>query len=988
MYDKRAFELDFCTAGVILKHEDKELFMEKIRFEDYFGDIDFWMLNGALSADEITRQMQEMKSKGIRCFIARTYIGLESDYPGRQFKDMLHCIAENAVKLDMHLFLQAAYMPNAIPANGGYICGKYLTYNDNKVAIEESPTFLDVFSPEAVQRYLDHAYGEVWKEFAPYFGNVIRSIWVDEPSFPRMKVPYSEYLARAFEELWNYSCNDYLSKLFTDETGAETFRYHYWSAVTRQMEKAYFKPLQEWCNQHDLLASGHLLMEDSMYQTLCCGGAMMPFYKYFDIPGMDVLTSENKFTRYPLTRQFSSPDIYGMMYLTPLQCVSAANQAGKKHILCEMYGVTTENFGLREQKNMFDYFSCFGITRRSVHGLFYSLRGRRKRTYPPHVFDYQPYWSEYSKLVDECLETSEFVSRGEPVRDLLVIHPLGSAAAMYNYSCGRERLQKYDQKFLKMLVDLVHQRSRFDLGDEETIADQGRVESGKFCVGNMSYKAVLLPDMLVISKAVMTLLEKFAATGGRIYVYGRMPELLDGYPAAAAVAEKLAGCEMLESVSTLQDLNCDYKLKCSDPVALLINQRQDGAEKLFFVHNTDCQNAQKFELQLDDMQLFEQKNRRLYALPGNQATVQPGGSIRLVAKPGAVEKTIAGSDDFRRIMELAGDWQLDGRSEKNVLLMEFASYRTAGVSEWSKLYPILAIQQILTEQNYHGAVELRYVIKSKTAISNAALALEEAAAFEIMLNGKKVPAEKSGFYLCRDFQQVDLPELHSGSNELILKREFAPLTKPTNAMASLYEKLSGCELENCYLLGDFSVECASEYTLTNCLRINRNAILDAEKSIVSGNLTANGYPFYAGKIRLKKEFILPESVPSKALLKLPVPDAAVTGIEVNGKLQGAVAWFPYELAVENLHPGKNELVLEISSTLRNIIGPFHRPQGEYGSCFDGYSCPNLNWVGIREPDGTLIDKWYDQRETDSGSWSESYLQVRVGIDGNPVLEFE
>jgi hypothetical protein len=48
----------------------------------------------------------------------------------------------------------------------------------------------------------------------------------------------------------------------------------------------------------------------------------------------------------------------------------------------------------------------------------------------------------------------------------------------------------------------------------------------------------------------------------------------------------------------------------------------------------------------------------------------------------------------------------------------------------------------------------------------------------------------------------------------------------------------------------------------------------------------------------------------------------------------------------------------------------------------------LNWVGIREPDGTLIDKWYDQRETDSGSWSESYLQVRLGIDGNPVLEFE
>ena len=34
MYDKRAFELDFCTADVILMHENKELFMEKIKFED------------------------------------------------------------------------------------------------------------------------------------------------------------------------------------------------------------------------------------------------------------------------------------------------------------------------------------------------------------------------------------------------------------------------------------------------------------------------------------------------------------------------------------------------------------------------------------------------------------------------------------------------------------------------------------------------------------------------------------------------------------------------------------------------------------------------------------------------------------------------------------------------------------------------------------------------------------------------------------------
>ena len=69
--------------------------MEQTAFADYFGDIDFWMLNGKLSADEIKRQMLAMKERNIRCFIARTYIGLESDYPGKDFKRMLRCIIDN-----------------------------------------------------------------------------------------------------------------------------------------------------------------------------------------------------------------------------------------------------------------------------------------------------------------------------------------------------------------------------------------------------------------------------------------------------------------------------------------------------------------------------------------------------------------------------------------------------------------------------------------------------------------------------------------------------------------------------------------------------------------------------------------------------------------------------------------------------------------------------------------------------------------------------
>ena len=67
---------------------------------------DFWMLNDKLEANEIVRQLNEMKKQGVYTFIARTYIGLKSDYPGPEFQSKLRVIVDTATELDMKLFLQ------------------------------------------------------------------------------------------------------------------------------------------------------------------------------------------------------------------------------------------------------------------------------------------------------------------------------------------------------------------------------------------------------------------------------------------------------------------------------------------------------------------------------------------------------------------------------------------------------------------------------------------------------------------------------------------------------------------------------------------------------------------------------------------------------------------------------------------------------------------------------------------------------------------
>ncbi|MBQ2708926.1 MAG: hypothetical protein IJF67_11730, partial [Clostridia bacterium] len=59
-------------------------------------------------------QLHEMKDKGVYSFIARTYLGLKSDYPGPRFKARLRTIVETSRELGMKIFLQAGYMPEAV----------------------------------------------------------------------------------------------------------------------------------------------------------------------------------------------------------------------------------------------------------------------------------------------------------------------------------------------------------------------------------------------------------------------------------------------------------------------------------------------------------------------------------------------------------------------------------------------------------------------------------------------------------------------------------------------------------------------------------------------------------------------------------------------------------------------------------------------------------------------------------------------------------
>ena len=65
------------------------------------------MLNDELEEGELRRQLRSMRDQGVASVIARTYIGLKSDYPGKDWMKKMHVVVDEAKKLGMTVFMQA-----------------------------------------------------------------------------------------------------------------------------------------------------------------------------------------------------------------------------------------------------------------------------------------------------------------------------------------------------------------------------------------------------------------------------------------------------------------------------------------------------------------------------------------------------------------------------------------------------------------------------------------------------------------------------------------------------------------------------------------------------------------------------------------------------------------------------------------------------------------------------------------------------------------
>lgn len=976
-----------------------------------FRGTDFWMLNGNLSEEEIVHQLHEMKDKGVYSFIARTYLGLKSDYPGPSFKAKMRTIVEISKQLGLKIFLQAGYMPEAVlglpeahalryiyPVKAGEEDGRRVLCRHGEWTFVEhnSVTFLDMFDPDAMNHYLKVSYEEMWAEFAEEYGKTVLSVWVDEPSYNGGYLPWTPRLQGLFSERFGYDLADKVWMLYFDAEESATVRYHYRVLMRDLLEENYFKKVSDWCHAHGLLFSGHLMTEDTIRSQITRAQACMPYYRYFDIPGMDVLRADMAWVDDPI--QSLEPYVKKhVLYNTVMQCVSAANQAGKKHILAEMYGVGGENFTFRNMTSMFDSFAAAGINHRSVHGIFYTLHGRGKRAYPPHISYYQPFWTKYKNITDYCARVSAFISDGHPAADVAVIHPLETGYMMYHAPIGKQlaggkEIDRLDREMLDLLRGLRSEHCGAEFVDLASLRDMGRVDGGRLCVGQMSYRTVILPKLRVITAQLVALLERFAAEGGKVVIWGDAPTMLDGVYDATLASRLEAIAERTESLSSVLTVvsDKDYTIEGLGAEQLFVNHRIcEGGEK-FFIHNHDYVHEARLTLSTKRrgrLYCYDAYNGKIAEHPSRicngmlmaDVTVQAGGSVLLSVEPprADVAETEA-LPTMETVMPIDGEWQVK-RYHENVLFLEYCRFRK-GDGEFSEPLPILAVQRLLSQQAYRGDITLRFEFETDAELDGLSLALEDPREQQILLDGVAVDPSPVGYYWEKTFEKIALGSLSRGRHTIEIRREFFPLSKVTNALTQLFETRYGVELEPMYLLGDFDVRGHRAISQNGCMVFERDFVLTAPRKPLAtrGELTADGMPFYVGEVTLSREVTVPRDIDvSQAKLRVGVMNAGCGEVFVNGVSVGDINRAPADLAVGGvLREGSNLVEIKLYSTLYNVIGPFHRPQGNVGNTFGGgYQNPDAAWLSVN----TELPDWEKRLSDAYPNWTDQYNVVPFGI---------
>ncbi len=836
-----------------------------------------WAWNEKLNTGYIQSHISRIAQAGYGSFCICADGGLENKYMGDEWMRTLASAIEKAKENSLEVWVSDEFGSfsgcgnGTVNSSGLEYQQKFLccevgnSTNDFTIICKDgyhfyydvNPYYADLLNPDVANLFIDNV--------CYYNTENIDGILSINPQLSYKKIPWSFTLPAQYKAEYDEELLELLPQLFNNVGNYKSTRIKFWTLVTKLFSKNFLMPLKQKANKNGILYSATVPCRGA-YDFTTSGNMMFQFV-HMDIPTISIASKD------------ADNPLYAIM------AASAKEQFNKKESIASLFENAGNGATFSDLKRFANLQFANGITKIATACESSSLRGMRKRTNSTASYLREDLIEAYNKFSSYITRVSSAMSLGKSGADTLLISNLANIWSEFN-GAESDRINEISSVMSVAVKELTEKHIPFHIGDELVLKEYGYVQGDALCIGDCSYKTVVIPDGTVLLASTEKFLSEFEHRGGFIAYTSSLSE----------------------------------NAICDNSSIIYTSRICDGYSLHYFFNNSNEEITSSINAGTKMLDLSSGEVVPFYGV----YKFSPYESIIVIN-----DQTPEISRPFikpLKTLDLGGEWTVNG-GVKNILVIDKCDVLINGETVAENINAV-DVTELIYSNKTPVVAECVFKFNVSETIDSIHIANESLNRFDIKINGSPSIFEGTDYNIAQ--------YLMIGENVISLTANFSPsekflnayttATKSENELRKLY---FDTEIESLYLVGDFSVKTDGDFRPLdkNAYRyIGDFSIESPNETLNISSLHTQGFPFFCGKLCLSKKFNLSDT--QYCIKFAPYGINAIT-VTVNGKRIPPVIWEPYEVNLsEFLLKGDNEIEIEISTTMRNLFGPHHIPLGE------------------------------------------------------------
>ena len=270
---------------------------------------------------------------------------------------------------------------------------------------------VDMLNLAATKEYLNQIHERYRVRVSEYFGNTLKGFFYDEPKAPSPQ-PWTDDFAERFAAIKGYDLTPFLPDILIDiiqdgatfnrqlrEEAVQRAAADYRDVWTTLIAESFYRPIQDWCRKHGVVATGHQLGDNSFDEMFTGGGLFHKNLAYSDLPGVDSIAGQ------------ITP---GTFVDSPRYAGSIAAGLGLNRSMSESFAVYGHGITLDQMRYVCEHQVVRGLN------LFFCMVANYNREksfhfHPPELSDFNPVIKQYGSVFSAHIEnTARLLNGGQP----------------------------------------------------------------------------------------------------------------------------------------------------------------------------------------------------------------------------------------------------------------------------------------------------------------------------------------------------------------------------------------------------------------------------------------------------------------------------------------------------------------------------------------------------------------------------------------------